>query len=380
MRNTNNHNSRILKKSCLGVVVCSQDCSAEEGRKIYLRPAICDKARQKQQRKRCPNCNGPLKLIPCRGHGGFPVTNFWRHDGRFIFFQSKGAHDHPRPETKLEAEARRSMQKSHMACSSSLTASPKLKKSSGTKSLPGETQSQESLPLTWSYQEGFQLPSSLNGHFIDNMPQKKPLNNCLSLTKSYCFGRASQLGEPLVDSGPTKFFEKCKLTTSRICNSGELLQPSLPGVYSDYGDLQSWNKNAGLGAPPHHDGYCPGYPFPLTSWPCDLSPTLSCMEAGNQQLPSETPVVKAGYHPFRSNAALPGSELYEEKLHVDFNGYFPTARYHFPQEDPFLLSYTPPHQYSLPTKGSKWDFDDEVKCMTLDHGNSDTFLNIYPLR
>lgn len=37
--------------------------------------------------KRCPNCNGPLKLIPCRGHGGFPVTNFWRHDGRFIFFQ-----------------------------------------------------------------------------------------------------------------------------------------------------------------------------------------------------------------------------------------------------------------------------------------------------
>lgn len=37
--------------------------------------------------KRCPNCDGPLKLIPCRGHGGFPVTNFWRHDGRFIFFQ-----------------------------------------------------------------------------------------------------------------------------------------------------------------------------------------------------------------------------------------------------------------------------------------------------
>lgn len=49
MRNTNNHNSRILKKSCLGVVVCSRDCSTEEGHKIYLRPAICDKARQKQQ-------------------------------------------------------------------------------------------------------------------------------------------------------------------------------------------------------------------------------------------------------------------------------------------------------------------------------------------
>ena len=49
MRNTNNHNSRILKKSCLGVVLCSRDCSTREGRKIYLRPAICDKARQKQQ-------------------------------------------------------------------------------------------------------------------------------------------------------------------------------------------------------------------------------------------------------------------------------------------------------------------------------------------
>ncbi|KAM6085650.1 chorion-specific transcription factor GCMa isoform 2-T2 [Theristicus caerulescens] len=88
MRNTNNHNSRILKKSCLGVVVCGNDCSTLDGRKIYLRPAICDKARQKQQRKCCPNCNGPLRLLSCRGHGGYPVTNFWRHEGQFIFFQS----------------------------------------------------------------------------------------------------------------------------------------------------------------------------------------------------------------------------------------------------------------------------------------------------
>ncbi|XP_051852659.1 chorion-specific transcription factor GCMa [Antechinus flavipes] len=382
MRNTNNHNSRILKKSCLGVVVCSLDCSAEEGRKIYLRPAICDKARQKQQRKRCPNCNGPLKLIPCRGHGGFPVTNFWRHDGRFIFFQSKGAHDHPRPETKLEAEARRSMQKSHTASSSSSSssASPKLKKSLGTKSLPGETQSQESLPLTWSYQESFQLSSSCNGHLIDNTPQKKPLDNCLSLTKNYYFGRTSQLVEPLVNSESTKLYEKCKLTSSRICTSGELLQPSHSGVYSDYGDLQNWNRNTGLGGPPDYDNYCPGYSFPLTSWSCDIPPPLSCMEAGNQQLSGEKSVAKASYHPFRPNSAVSGGDLYEEKLHVDFNGYFPTARYHFPQEDPFLLSYTPHHQYSLPTKGSKWDLDEEVKCMSLDHDNSEMLLNIYPLR
>ncbi|KAK2533968.1 Gcm1 [Columba guinea] len=57
MRNTNNHNSRILKKSCLGVVVCGNDCSTLDGRKIYLRPAICDKARQKQQRKYEHGCS-----------------------------------------------------------------------------------------------------------------------------------------------------------------------------------------------------------------------------------------------------------------------------------------------------------------------------------
>ncbi|XP_069582895.1 chorion-specific transcription factor GCMa [Ranitomeya imitator] len=111
MRNTNNHNSRILKKSCLGVLVCSNDCTTADGRKIYLRPAICDKARQKQQSKLCPNCKGSLKLVSCRGHGGFPVTNFWRHEGPFIYFQTKGVHDHPKPETKLESDGRRPAQK-----------------------------------------------------------------------------------------------------------------------------------------------------------------------------------------------------------------------------------------------------------------------------
>ncbi|XP_076341440.1 transcription factor glial cells missing-like [Tachypleus tridentatus] len=45
MRNTNNHNVHILKKSCIGVLVCSVGCV--EGR-VTLRPAICDKARKKQ--------------------------------------------------------------------------------------------------------------------------------------------------------------------------------------------------------------------------------------------------------------------------------------------------------------------------------------------
>ncbi|XP_054621660.1 chorion-specific transcription factor GCMb isoform X1 [Dunckerocampus dactyliophorus] len=108
MRNTNNHNCQILKKSCLGVVVCSRGCTLPDGSRLQLRPAICDKARQKQQKKVCPSCSGALELLPCRGHSGYPVTNFWRVDGKAIFFQAKGVHDHPRPESKSETEARRS--------------------------------------------------------------------------------------------------------------------------------------------------------------------------------------------------------------------------------------------------------------------------------
>ncbi|XP_040105186.1 chorion-specific transcription factor GCMb [Oryx dammah] len=115
MRNTNNHNGHILKKSCLGVVVCAQDCALPDGSRLQLRPAICDKARLKQQKKPCPNCHSALELIPCRGHSGYPVTNFWRLDGNAIFFQAKGVHDHPRPESKSETEARRSAIKRQMA-------------------------------------------------------------------------------------------------------------------------------------------------------------------------------------------------------------------------------------------------------------------------
>ncbi|XP_075396737.1 chorion-specific transcription factor GCMb [Tenrec ecaudatus] len=117
MRNTNNHNGHILKKSCLGVVLCSQACALPDGSRLHLRPAICDKARLKQQRKTCPNCSSSLELIPCRGHSGYPVTNFWRLEGNAIFFQAKGVHDHPRPESKSETEARRSAIKRQIASS-----------------------------------------------------------------------------------------------------------------------------------------------------------------------------------------------------------------------------------------------------------------------
>ncbi|XP_014260657.1 uncharacterized protein LOC106673156 [Cimex lectularius] len=111
MRNTNNHNVHILKKSCLGVLVCSRRCILPNGESVHLRPAICDKARKKQQGKPCPNrlCNGRLEILPCRGHCGYPVTHFWRHTEHAIFFQAKGVHDHQRPEAKSTSEARRSL-------------------------------------------------------------------------------------------------------------------------------------------------------------------------------------------------------------------------------------------------------------------------------
>ena len=49
MRNTNNHNATILKKSCLGVLGCSDpNCALLDGTRVFIRPAICDKARIKQ--------------------------------------------------------------------------------------------------------------------------------------------------------------------------------------------------------------------------------------------------------------------------------------------------------------------------------------------
>ncbi|GAU98972.1 hypothetical protein RvY_10039 [Ramazzottius varieornatus] len=113
MRNTNNHNVVILKKSCLGVLVCDRNCTSEFGEKVHMRPAICDKARKKQQGRSCPNpfCGGKLISMPCRGHCGYPVTHFWRHAPQGIFFQSKGVHDHPRPEPKTHNTELRKMTK-----------------------------------------------------------------------------------------------------------------------------------------------------------------------------------------------------------------------------------------------------------------------------
>uniref|UniRef100_A0A663N350 Glial cells missing transcription factor 1 n=2 Tax=Athene cunicularia TaxID=194338 RepID=A0A663N350_ATHCN len=232
MRNTNNHNSRILKKSCLGVVVCGNNCSTLDGRKIYLRPAICDKARQKQQRKCCPNCNGPLRLLSCRGHGGYPVTNFWRHEGQFIFFQSKGAHDHPRPETKLEAEARRSVQKAQTAFSPS---SPRLKRIREIESLTGAVPRTEALSLLFSKPDAYMLPADFGGH-LSKSSWELMLGSC----------------------------------------SGQPPYPRAAGEDGDSGEAPTWSRSPSLGRTPSAERPCSG-----PAGPAGRSPQ-HCAHPGSQ--------------------------------------------------------------------------------------------------
>ena len=61
--------------------------------------------------KSCPNLDcvgGTLEIQVCRGHCGYPVTHFWRHVGDIaVFFQAKGFHDHPMPESKNSSELRK---------------------------------------------------------------------------------------------------------------------------------------------------------------------------------------------------------------------------------------------------------------------------------
>ncbi|XP_009865651.1 PREDICTED: chorion-specific transcription factor GCMa, partial [Apaloderma vittatum] len=265
MRNTNNHNSRILKKSCLGVVVCGNDCSTLDGRKIYLRPAICDKARQKQQRKCCPNCNGPLQLLSCRGHGGYPVTNFWRHEGQFIFFQSKGAHDHPRPETKLEAEARRSIQKAQTAL---FPSSPRLRRIRDIESLTGAMPTREALPLLLSKPDTYMLPANFGGH----------------LSKSS--------GEPMLGS----------------C-SGRPPYPRAAGEDEGSGETPTWIKSLALERTPSTRRPCSDPAIPTADPPCADPSTQHILL-----------VAKGGHVSFGPNADPLGIESCEEKSPLDYSG------------------------------------------------------------
>ncbi|XP_070545395.1 uncharacterized protein [Ptychodera flava] len=110
MKYTNNHNKYVLKKACIGVIVCS-NCSdpgktdsVDDGEwsAIAIRPAISDKVREKQIGKPCPNpcCKGILVHRKCRGNNGFPVVHLWSDRQDAITFESRGTHDHQRPDTR----------------------------------------------------------------------------------------------------------------------------------------------------------------------------------------------------------------------------------------------------------------------------------------
>ncbi|KFQ39410.1 Chorion-specific transcription factor GCMa [Mesitornis unicolor] len=336
MRNTNNHNSRILKKSCLGVVVCSNDCSTLEGRKIYLRPAICDKARQKQQRKCCPNCNGPLRLLSCRGHGGYPVTNFWRHEGQFIFFQSKGAHDHPRPETKLEAEARRSIQKAQTAFSPS---SPRLKRIREIESVTGAMSTREALPLLHSKPNTYVLPANFGRH-LSKSSQEPMLGSC-SVQPPY--QRAT--GE---DGGS--------------------------------GEAPTWSRSLPLRRTPNTGRPCSGHDNPAANLPCATPSPQHWAHPGTQHI---LPVTKGDHDPFRPNAGPSGDECCEEKSPLAYSGScLPPLPYSVLRGGPCAMASGVHHhcQFSAPLRGNKGDKGEGGCCMDLNYCNDDMIFNLYPLR
>ncbi|XP_018118948.1 chorion-specific transcription factor GCMa [Xenopus laevis] len=323
MRNTNNHNSRILKKSCLGVLVCSNDCTAPEGRKVYLRPAICDKARQKQQSKYCPNCSGPLKLISCRGHGGFPVTNFWRHEGPYIYFQTKGVHDHPKPETKLESESRKVGHKKRTAI---VTTTLGLKRSRNDETLTGKKPDQENLPSTVVDQDSQALLYDFNDTDMDHSETENTLNNCLN---NYNFGKGSS---PLENCDPvwSKHLSRDTQNDSNQCIGGEIINSTMEfDFYSE--DQQMWSK-VFFAKNPHAQ--------PLENLCWEKSPLHSCQALYNQQIANVEPSIMDGLLNFKSNV----DNVHDGMLHVNHNNSASTsAVYRLCQEDSYLLRYNPNH-------------------------------------
>ena len=116
---------------------------------------------------------------------------------------------------------------------------------------------------------------------IGYTPQQKAWNDGSSFPESYGLGGSSELANLTPTLGPPQLYDKWDLSHSRVSSSGDLLQPSISGVFSDYSDLQTWNKNVALGRSPLNDNSCPSYPFPLTSWPYDFSPSQSSSSGGS---------------------------------------------------------------------------------------------------
>ncbi|XP_078502922.1 chorion-specific transcription factor GCMa [Lissotriton helveticus] len=339
MRNTNNHNSRILKKSCLGVLVCSNDCST--GRKTYLRPAVCDKARQKQQKKHCPNCYGLLKLISCRGHGGHPVTNFWRHDGPFIFFQTKGAHDHPKPDTKLEFDTKAPIHKDDTTVISALLG---LKESKENEHLPDTLQNQDALPCVVSNQADFWSSSNFNEQ-RQQLLSERTENYCMCLVRSYSFGKSPYVTEFFCGRELSKYCTVCKPNTTT--DQPESKYPTTPSVDWDENtenrDQPPWNQ--------HFEKCSASYTQMLGNQFCEMS---SLDNTGESHVVNEFPTNVGVCQTFKSSADYGSNEFPGGNSHWNNNCRIPPNSYNFQQEDPYLANHNwahHPHSLFIPENG-----------------------------
>ncbi|KFB37645.1 AGAP007783-PA-like protein [Anopheles sinensis] len=271
MRNTNNHNVNILKKSCLGVLVCSARCKLPNGGQIHLRPAICDKARRKQQGKACPNrtcIGGILEILPCRGHCGYPVTHFWRHTPHAIFFQAKGVHDHPRPEAKSSGETRRVLglgRRERVL----RTVQSKMNKINGIKQSKKSTKQMYSITKTSSYSSisSNEIGKSPDSSFDESGYQMEYLNGSnVSGVCSYSTGQnaaaPTSTTQPLHQQSQTHqypqnvdYSQNCFYDNSNFIHPEEIFQLDQPlrpvaGVGGKYQPHQQQHNHHSLGSPP----------------------------------------------------------------------------------------------------------------------------------
>ncbi|KAH0622014.1 hypothetical protein JD844_023892 [Phrynosoma platyrhinos] len=317
------------------------------------------------------------------------------HSMYLCLLKSKGAHDHPRPETKAEAEARRSIQKAHMP------ASPRLKRSRDTevsilsinlesvhliheqRSLTGEMQCQDMLPLVVSKPEDFMTHNTFSGHFRQKAPLEPMSNHCVSVAKSSS-GKPSYLEEHTQDLGYNKYLDKCKQTgSSDYINRRDLTEPSA-SAYSEYREAQIWNKTLDLGRNPMAEKYCNGSTMFLPGLSCETFTSINTVDLGIQPAPPRwEPTVKVGYHSFRPNAGTFGEDVYEGKPHLNCNSSdVPPTFCQLPLEEPYLIADAGHHYYqnSLPTKGSEWHTEEERKYANLECCNNEIFFNFVPLR
>ncbi|KAM3181813.1 hypothetical protein ACTXT7_013632 [Hymenolepis weldensis] len=102
VRDVISENPLLMKKVCMGVLVCSASCNFTDDFVGY-RPAATEKAFKDQIGRCCPNprCNGNLVHVPCEGYNGAPVIHLWRFYNKRLYFQSMGRHNHARPQISV---------------------------------------------------------------------------------------------------------------------------------------------------------------------------------------------------------------------------------------------------------------------------------------